>query len=550
MALFVVSQFTFAQTMDSKFAIGLNIAKTEYNGDYGNGVFDFKQSLYPAGGLTLSYYLSKSFDIGVRGSYGSYGYYHDVINNFNGAKGDGSLFFKYKLNNGYMFKANSRFSPFLTAGIGMAQYMDKYSRTPSVVPTIITGDVDIIVPLGAGLKYQITNGFAIQYQYIYNLTNSDVHDQNISGSETNTYFGTPAHPYEKKGYDAYGEHVFSLIINFGKAKDTDNDGVSDRNDKCPDTPINVVVDKFGCPVDTDGDGVADYLDQCADTPKGANVDSKGCPTDEDKDGVPDYLDKCPNTPKGVNVDENGCPRDLDGDGVADYLDKCPNTPAGVKVDASGCALDTDGDGVADYLDKCPDTPAGSKVDATGCVLKNDADGDGIPDDLDKCPDTPRNIQVDAKGCPLDSDGDGVPDYLDKCPNTPGLVSNNGCPEVKKEVKTLFQKALHGIQFQTGKSDIKPFSYPILNQIANILILNPTYLIEVQGHTDNVGGNDYNIALSKSRAAAVRAYLIEKGVAENRITSEGYGYNKPVASNKTTTGRAMNRRVEFVVTFEK
>ena len=120
--------------------------------------------------------------------------------------------------------------------------------------------------------------------------------------------------------------------------------------------------------------------------------------DSDNDGVPDSRDMCPNTPLGVKVDENGCPLDSDGDGVPDYLDKCPNTPTGVKVDADGCPLDSDGDGVPDYLDKCPNTPTGVKVDANGCPL--DSDGDGVPDYLDKCPNTPIGVQVDADGCPI------------------------------------------------------------------------------------------------------------------------------------------------------
>src|ERR1035437_4701614 len=120
--------------------------------------------------------------------------------------------------------------------------------------------------------------------------------------------------------------------------------------------------------------------------------------DSDGDGVPDSRDMCPNTPLGVKVDENGCPLDSDGDGVPDYLDKCPNTPTGVKVDADGCPLDSDGDGVPDYLDKCPNTPTGVKVDASGCPL--DSDGDGVPDYLDKCPNTPLGVQVDSVGCPI------------------------------------------------------------------------------------------------------------------------------------------------------
>jgi hypothetical protein len=118
--------------------------------------------------------------------------------------------------------------------------------------------------------------------------------------------------------------------------------------------------------DSDNDGVDDSKDQCPNTPEGVAVDEFGCPMDSDVDGVPDYMDKCPFTPKGVKVDPDGCPLDSDGDGVADYLDKCPNTPTGVKVDISGCPLDSDGDGVPDYLDKCPNTPSGTVVDANGC----------------------------------------------------------------------------------------------------------------------------------------------------------------------------------------
>ncbi len=120
------------------------------------------------------------------------------------------------------------------------------------------------------------------------------------------------------------------------------------------------------PADSDNDGVIDSLDKCPNTPAGVTVDGNGCPLDSDKDGVLDYLDKCPNTPAGAAVDSNGCPLDTDKDGVPDYLDTCPNTPAGAAIDSNGCPLDTDKDGVPDYLDKCPATPIGAVVDATGC----------------------------------------------------------------------------------------------------------------------------------------------------------------------------------------
>lgn len=391
-------------------------------------------------------------------------------------------------------------------------------------------------------------------------------------------------PYNTKGMN------FAVGVNFvfGNRRDSDKDGVVDRKDKCPETPFSVIVDKKGCPLDTDGDGVPDYLDKCPGTPPEAynRIDEHGCPVDADGDGVPDYLDKCPDTPKEAIgfVDQNGCELDSDKDGVFDYLDKCPDTPEGVKVDADGCPFDTDGDGVADYLDLCPDTPAEArgKVDKNGCPLDSDLDGvadyvdlcpntpleargfvdkngcpldkddDGVADYLDKCPDTPSEARgmVDEKGCPRDTDGDGIPDYLDNCPKVPGVAANKGCPEIKKEVRTLFQKALQGIQFETGKFVIKSVSYKILNQIAEVLIANPTYLIEVRGHTDNVGKPDANLILSEKRAEAVRLYLIGKGVAEKRMTSHGFGDTLPVATNKTAAGRALNRRVEFVVTFEE
>lgn len=362
---------------------------------------------------------------------------------------------------------------------------------------------------------------------------------------------SPTIPYNIKGVNL----GVGISLVFGH--DKDRDGVVNRKDLCPETPRGVIVDEVGCPVDTDKDGVPDYLDECPDTPAEAYgmVDEKGCPIDTDGDGVPDYMDRCPDTPEAAYglVDEFGCPLDTDEDGVPDYLDECPDTPreAYGMVDEKGCPLDTDGDGVPDYMDRCPDTPAEAygQVDEFGCP--KDDDNDGVPNYLDKCPDTkPEAVRfVDDCGCDLDTDGDGVPDYMDECPKTPGTVENHGCPEVKKEVRTLFTKALQGIQFETGKAVIKRSSYMILRQIAKVLIENPTYLVEIQGHTDNVGNDDLNMSLSEKRANAVRDFLIKEGVDANRMTAKGYGETMPVADNKTAAGRAKNRRVEFIVSFE-
>lgn len=370
------------------------------------------------------------------------------------------------------------------------------------------------------------------------------------------YQGVACVPYKVKGLNlAFG---LNIVVGRKKVRDADHDGVLNKFDLCPNTPMLVPVDKDGCPLDSDGDGVVDYLDQCPNTPAEAyaTVDEFGCPADTDGDGVPDYLDKCPDTPKEAYgmVDAFGCPMDTDMDGVPDYLDECPETPRQAYgfVDEKGCLKDTDGDGVPDYIDRCNDTPAEAyeTIDEYGCP--KDTDGDGVPDYLDKCPDTPAEAKgmVDASGCPKDTDGDGVPDYQDNCPTVPGTAENFGCPEIKKEVRSLFTKAMQGIQFETGKAVIKKSSNAILKQIAQVFIENPTYQVEIQGHTDNVGNSEMNMQLSEKRANAVRDFLIKEGVEPNRMTAVGYGDTRPIASNKNAKGRAENRRVEFVVSFEQ
>ena len=124
----------------------------------------------------------------------------------------------------------------------------------------------------------------------------------------------------------------------------------------------------------------------------------GAPSDEDQDGVSNKNDRCPGTPPGARVDATGCPKDSDADGVLDGIDKCEGTPAGARVDATGCPSDSDGDGVPDGIDQCEATPHGCTVNPNGCPT--DADQDGVCDGLDQCPDTQANVRVDAKGCPV------------------------------------------------------------------------------------------------------------------------------------------------------
>ncbi len=231
--------------------------------------------------------------------------------------------------------------------------------------------------------------------------------------------------------------------------------------------------------------------------------------------------------------------DSDGDGVSDEKDRCPGTPEGVAVYVNGCPVDSDGDRVPDYKDKCANTPANTKVDENGCPI--DSDGDGIPDGADQCPGTPGGVKVDDRGCPFDDDSDGVPNYLDKCPDTPAgmKVDADGC--------TVKLVTLHGIKFATNSAAIMSESVHILQQAVEAMRRHPGIDVLIVGHTDSTGADAYNRALSERRANAVRSYLIKHGgIDAGRMSASGKGESEPIASNKTKQGRALNRRVEFLV----
>lgn len=272
------------------------------------------------------------------------------------------------------------------------------------------------------------------------------------------------------------------------------------------------------PRDGDADGVVDNLDACPNTPAGDAVDGRGCslPKDADSDGVVDAVDRCANTPPGDKVDMNGCslPKDADGDGVVDATDQCPNTPPGERVNAAGCALDSDGDGVVDELDQCANTPAGTQVDTRGCSLSRDTDGDGVMDSADRCPGTSAGERVDAIGCPV-------------------LF-----PERQRRI------VLEGVNFETASANLTDQSFVTLNRVAASLAAHPELQVEVAGYTDSRGSDLYNQRLSQSRAEAVRAYLIQRGVAPERLSARGYGETNPIDTNATTNGQGRNRRVEL------
>src|SRR5262249_12945029 len=204
-----------------------------------------------------------------------------------------------------------------------------------------------------------------------------------------------------------------------------------------------------------------------------------------------------------------------GDRVGDGHDKAPPTPPGATVDSTGCPSDSDADSVLDGIDKCPDTPKGAKVDATGCPI--DSDKDGVPDGIDQCPGTSLGIPVDSTGCPI------------------------GYRQHEQELLDTGKIRLSNVQFATGKADLAAASFGVLDAVRDLLAKWPALRIEVAGHTDSKGTKKVNDKLSQARADSVRAYLLRRfpEIQPGQFTAKGYGSSRPIVSNDTENGRALN-----------
>jgi outer membrane protein OmpA-like peptidoglycan-associated protein len=278
------------------------------------------------------------------------------------------------------------------------------------------------------------------------------------------------------------------------------------------------------------------------------------PSDRDHDGIADGADACPDVP-GVPTNDpttNGCPPDRDHDGILDSDDACPDV-AGIRTDdpkTNGCPSDRDHDGILDTVDACPDVPGVATNDPTTNGCPPDRDHDGILDSDDACPDVPGIKTDDPKtnGCPSDRDKDGIPDAEDACPDFAGPKNadpkKNGCPLVRVEAGHV--KILEQIRFKTNSAVIVD-SQSIIDAVRTTIKEHPEIKhLRVQGFTDNVGSEAFNLNLSTRRAESVKNALIKAGLNPHELSSEGFGLEHPIESNETAEGRAANRRVEFLI----
>ncbi|MBT8146691.1 MAG: OmpA family protein, partial [Gammaproteobacteria bacterium] len=145
----------------------------------------------------------------------------------------------------------------------------------------------------------------------------------------------------------------------------------------------------------------------------------------------------------------------------------------------------------------------------------DADGDGVPDSRDACPDTPRNYAVDARGCPI-------------------------------PVEEVARIELE-VYFDFDQSVVRPQYFDEIQEVADFMEQYDDVVVELEGHTDSMGSEEYNLGLSQRRADAVRQVLIDRfDIQGSRVSATGFGESRPIATNDTAAGRQQNRRVITVI----
>lgn len=400
---------------------------------------------------------------------------------------------------------NKFVSPFFFGGAGILAFNPKDSLD-NPLPHNARGDYKKIAsffPLGFGVQTSISKNTTFGISGTYNLTSTKYLDD-----------------IKSKTKDAY----WSITLNFfaflrEENPDLDGDGLlNDEERQLGTDPLNP---------DTDGDGLKDGEEVHTYRTNPLNADTDG---DGLNDG--DEVHKYHTDPLKM---------DTDGDGLNDGEEV-------LKYRTDPLKADTDGDGLndGDEVHKYHTDPLKTDTDGDGLndgeevlkyhtdPLKADTDGDGLNDGEEV-------LKYHTDPLNRDTDGGGMPDGKEIQLGLNPLDPSDDVPTIKIGERII----LEGVNFETSKTTLLPDAKTILDQVATSLSANTTTEVAIHGHTDNVGGAKYNMQLSLGRADAVKAYLVGKGIAANRITTKGFGFTKPIADNATQTGKAKNRRIEFV-----
>lgn len=247
----------------------------------------------------------------------------------------------------------------------------------------------------------------------------------------------------------------------------------------------------------------------------------------------------------------------------------PDVRALASVGFVGDAIvDTDADGTPDAHDACPfeAEDRDGHEDGDGCPEVEDQDRDGVLDAVDACPNAAEDLDgfQDADGCPdPDNDADGVPDESDRCPLEPGVAEQAGCApaptpaveaapepppvEVAPEPPPAPIEIGERVMFAPGSSRFEPGTAPTLAALRAVFDVHAGISrVAVVGHADASGDGVFNQRLSEERAQSVARWLVDNGVARERLAVFGCGESRPRADESTPEGRQQNRRVELVV----
>jgi outer membrane protein OmpA-like peptidoglycan-associated protein len=419
----------------------------------------------------------------------------------------------------YMYSIDNLFFPYAFAGISLINFSPTVngSQAPNLRSTAYSTS-SFSYSFDIGTRIAILKNVSFNLLFSYNLPQTDNIDDITYSTNNDKYTAVYA--------------GISLTL-FSGSGDSDNDGIPDTKDLCPDEPedIDGFEDNDGCPEpDNDKDGIADKIDKCPNFAEDMDgfEDNDGCPEpDNDKDGIFDSADQCPNLPEDVDGfrDSDGCPDiDNDMDGIPDQNDKCPNTPEDIDgfEDSDGCPdFDNDKDGITDKKDKCPDTPETFN---------------GYEDD-DGCPDVLPEIKT----------GSITPEKQEKAINKPKV--NPPAISVKKTqlpTGTVPDKIiLEGVlTFEDDRAKIKKYAYNELDKIAETMKQNPGLRWRIEGYTDKTPGSNTVSNLGEKRANEVMLYLVKKGVPLNQIEVIDMGDKYPRSDNNKPSGRSLNRRIEI------
>jgi OmpA-OmpF porin, OOP family len=302
-----------AQSEDKRIGIEINGGFMEYKGDLGSALFFAREPIYNGMGGNIGYYISPSFDAMFMINSGDVGFskwfWDNSINDyfkhsFTARLLNASAGIRYKFNNGVIMSEDAKIFPYIPLAWGYQNVHSRINRWGVENRNKNYTGHSGVLHFGLGLQFNVNDMVSLRLQSMFNYTFNDVWD----GAPFT--FG----PHKvKQQEDMYAYHSLGVVVNLGPSgpstpktpkplKDTDNDGVPDKYDLCPNTPEGVEVDSVGCPLDTDGDKIPDYKDSCVNEPGLPEFD--GCP-DRDGDGVPDRLDKCPDEP-GL-IENYGCP---------------------------------------------------------------------------------------------------------------------------------------------------------------------------------------------------------------------------------------------------